>query len=373
MNGRQRPLRVAAVGAGYFSQYQYHGWRRMAEEGLVEMTGLANRDRGRGEAMAARFGIARVFGGLPEMLDALRPDLLDIVTPPSTHRHFVRAAVERGVPAICQKPFGVDYADALAMTELAEAAGVPLIVHENYRWEPWYREARRLIDRGDLGELHAIGFRLRPGDGQGPRAYLDRQPYFQTMPRLLVVETAIHWIDTFRYLMGEVQAVYARLRRINPAIAGEDAGYVIFEFDGGATGLFDGNRCNDHPASDPRRTMGECWVEGSRGVLRLDGEARLFFKPHHGGEREHGYDRGRDDTWGGGACEWLQRHVIAHLAHGAPAENAARDYLANLNVQEAAYRSHADGCRIVMDDFDPLERPIRATLGPPFPASAGDH
>jgi predicted dehydrogenase len=357
-----RPIRVAAVGAGYFSQFQYLGWRNMARDGLVEVVALANRDRARGEAIAARFDVPRVFDNVAELLDATRPDLLDIITPPPTHREFVRAAVERGVAAICQKPFGTDYADALAITEMAESARVTLVVHENFRWQPWYREAKRLIDRGELGTLHAIAFRLRPGDGQGPSAYLDRQPYFQTMPRLLVVETGIHWIDTFRYLMGEVRAVTARLRRINPVIAGEDAGYVIFEFESGATGLFDGNRCNDHVADDPRRTMGECWIEGSRGVLRLDGNARLYFKPHHGGEREHAYDRGPDDTFGGGACERLQRHVVAHLSHGAPVENTARQYLTNLRVQEAVYRSHGDARRVELDRFDPLQRPITATF-----------
>jgi predicted dehydrogenase len=368
-----RPLRVATVGAGYFSRFQYDGWRHMAGDGLVELVGLANRDPARGADAAKRYGIARTFRSVEDLLEATTPDLLDIITPPPTHHGFVRAAVERGVPVICQKPFGVDYADALAMTGVAGAAGVPLIVHENYRWEPWYRAAKQFIGAGGLGTPHAIAFRLRPGDGQGPRAYLDRQPYFQTMPRLLVVETAIHWIDTFRFLMGEVQAVYARLRRINPAIAGEDAGYLLFEFEGGATGLFDGNRCNDHLATDPRRTMGECWIEGSLGVLRLDGEARLHFKPHQGTEREHPYERGRADTWGGGACEWLQRHVVAHLVHGAPVENTAREYLANLAVQEAVYRSHAEGRRIVMDEFDALERPIKATFGPTIPATAGDH
>ena len=89
--------------------------------------------------------------------------------------------------------------------------GGQLVVHENFRWQPWYREAHRLIRDGVLGKLHSVAFRLRPGDGQGPRAYLERQPYFQKMPRLLVHETAIHWIDTFRFLMGEITAVYASL------------------------------------------------------------------------------------------------------------------------------------------------------------------
>jgi predicted dehydrogenase len=354
-----KSLRVAAVGAGYFSQFQYHGWKAIAE---VELVALANRDAGRRDAMARRFGVPHGFADIEDMLDAVRPDLVDIITPPSTHRRCVAAAVSRRIPAICQKPFGVDYADALAMTELAERAGVPLIVHENFRWEPWYREIKRLVESGRLGTLHAIAFRLRPGDGQGPRAYLDRQPYFQTMPRLLIVETGIHWIDTFRFLMGEVIAVMARLRRVNPAVAGEDAGLVIFEFASGATGLFDGNRLNDHVAADPRRTMGELWIEGSAGVLRLDGDGRLWFKPHRADEREHAFDRGPADTFGGGACEALQRHVVHGLLHGAPWENTARAYLENLKVQEAVYRSNADGCRIELARFDPLQRPVDATF-----------
>ncbi len=183
-------------------------------------------------------------------------------------------------------------------------------------------------------------------------AYLDRQPYFQTMPQLLVRETAVHFIDTFRYLLGEVRAVTARLRRLNPAIAGEDAGLLIFEFDDDATGLFDGNRLNDHVAQNPRRTMGEMWLEGERGVLRLDGDARLWWKPHHGPEQRHLYDRGNGAAFSG-ACTALQSHVLAHLRHGAPLENSARDYLANLQVQAAVYHSHASGRRVEMADFSP--------------------
>jgi predicted dehydrogenase len=346
-----RKLRVACAGAGYFSQFQYQGWRNIAE---VECVALANRDTGKGRRMAERFGIPRVFGTLEEMLDTVRPDLLDVITPPGTHHAYVTAAVARRVPVICQKPFGQSYAEAVAITETAERADVPLIIHENFRWAPWHREARRLIDSGTLGDLHCVAFRLRPGDGQGPRAYLDRQPYFQQMPRFLVVETAIHWIDTFRFLMGEVAAVYARLRKVNPVIGGEDAGYIVFEFAGGAAGLFDGNRLNDHVAGNPRRTMGEMWIEGSGGVLRLDGDARLWWKPHHGDEVEHPYDSGPTDAFAGGACEWLQRHVVRGLQEGRPFENTAREYLVNLQVQEAVYRSNADGRRIELAEFDAL-------------------
>jgi D-apiose dehydrogenase len=342
--------RVAVAGAGYFCQFQLDGWRRIPG---VEIVGICNRDVAKAKALAARFGIAQVFGDLAPMLDATGPDLVDIVTPPVTHRAYVEEIARRRLATICQKPFGRTHAEAQALVGVAKRAGIVLAVHENFRFMPHFREMKRLLDAGQLGALHSVAFRLRPGDGQGPDAYLARQGYFQKMPRFLVFETAIHFIDTFRYLGGEVAAVTARLRRINPAIAGEDAGVIIFEFAGGATGLFDGNRLNDHVAQNPRRTMGEGWLEGSAGVLRLDGEARLWWKPHQQPETEHRYDKGRDDTFGGGACDALQAHVVRHLREGAPLENGGADYLPNMRIMEAVYASHAEGRRIEIASFFP--------------------
>jgi predicted dehydrogenase len=327
-------VRVAGVGAGYFSQFHVQGWRAIPE---VELVGWCDRAPSKVKGMPA-------YRSVEELLDKAKPDLVDVVTPPETHLELVRAVAQRGLPVICQKPLAPTYAEAAALVD----EGGQLVVHENFRWQPWYREAHRLIRDGVLGKLHSVAFRLRPGDGQGPRAYLERQPYFQKMPRLLVHETAIHWIDTFRFLMGEITAVYASLRKMNPVIAGEDAGYIVFEFAGGATGLFDGNRLNDHVAANPRRTMGEMWLEGSAGVLRLDGDARLWWKPHHEPESEHRYDRGPDDAFGGGCCLALQRHVVRHLLEGAALENRGKDYLVNLRIEDAVYRSSAEGRKVIL-------------------------
>lgn len=342
--------RIAVVGAGFFSQFHLEGWQQLPD---AELVGLCDADPARAAALAKRFDIPLVFGDVAQMLDTTQPDLVDVVTPPASHAQVLSAAFQRRLPVICQKPFGLDYAQAVAITRQAALSGVSLVVHENFRFMPWFREARRLIDTGVMGALHGISFRLRPGDGQGASAYLDRQPYFQTMPRLLVVETAIHLIDTFRYLLGEVDAVYARLRQLNPAIKGEDAGMITFDFASGAAGLFDGNRLNDHVASNPRRTMGEMWLEGEKGVLRLDGEARLWFKPHHGEEVQHLYAFGSDLSFGGGACGALQKHVLQCLATGQAIENTASAYLQNLVIQEAVYASNATGKRICLKDFEP--------------------
>jgi predicted dehydrogenase len=346
--------RIAVVGAGFFSQFHLEGWSQLPG---AELVGLCDSDPVRAAALAKRFDISRVFGDVAQMLDATQPDLVDVVTPPASHVQVLDVAFQRRLPVICQKPFGLDYAQAVAMTQKAALAGVSLVVHENFRFMPWFREARQLIDSGVLGALHGISFRLRPGDGQGANAYLDRQPYFQTMPRLLVVETAIHLIDTFRYLLGEVDAVYARLRQLNPAIQGEDAGLITFDFASGVAGLFDGNRLNDHVAKNPRRTMGEMWLEGANGVLRLDGEARLWFKPHHGIEVQHLYESGSDLSFGGGACGALQAHVLQCLNEKREPENTAASYLCNLLIQEAVYASHQSGRRIELFGFQPSALP----------------
>ena len=332
-------LKVAVAGTGYFSQFHLDAWRRLPEVRLVAACGLEPASL---VEAAARSLIPRQFADVGEMLDVVRPDLLDIAAPPAAHLTILRAAAARRVDVICQKPLGGDLATAQQMVKLAGDAGITFVVHENFRFMPWYREARRLLDAGTLGQSYNVGFRLRPGDGQGAAAYLDRQPYFQAMPRFLIHETAIHLIDVFRYLLGEVGGVFARLRRLNPQIAGEDAGYVVFEFQSGAAGLFDGNRLVDFPADNPRLTMGEMLLEGSNATLRLDGFGRLWLKPHKGEEREHAY-AWRNQGYGGDCVHALQRHVVAHLLHGAALENAGEAYLRNLEIEEAIYRSAQSG------------------------------
>lgn len=339
---------VAVVGAGYFAGFHLQAWRALG----VRVLGIADIDIDRAQRLANQFGGGQAFSSTEALLDAGEPTLVDVVLPPLAQADVVRSALARRRPVICQKPFGADFAQAQALSDLAARQGTPLVVHENFRFMPWFRECRRLIDAGHLGRLHGISFRLRPGDGQGPQAYLDRQPYFQQMPQLLVRETAIHFIDTFRYLMGEVRAVMARLRRLNPVIAGEDAGLIVFEFDDERSGLFDGNRLNDHKASNTRLTMGEMWLEGEAGVLRLDGDARLWWKPHGAPEQEHRYPHDPSIAFGG-AVVALQAHVLAHLQQGTALENSASDYLANLRVQAAIYQSHASGQRVSLSAFDP--------------------
>lgn len=343
MTAARAPVRLACAGRGYFSQFQYRAWRRIPE---VEIVGIANRSREPAQALAAEFGIPAVFNDVHTMLEQLRPDLLDVITPPETHLPAIAAAAALGVDVICQKPFCTSLEEALQAVDIADRAGISVVVHENFRFQPWYGAIRDVLAAGRLGRVFQAQFRLRPGDGQGPRAYLDRQPYFQSMPRFLVHETAIHLVDVFRYLFGEARSVTASLRKLNPAIAGEDSGIFILHMDGDVLCVFDGNRLSDHFARNRRLVMGEMTIEGENGVLALDGDATLSFRPHGTNDREIIEYHWKDCDFGGDCVYRLQRHVIDRRLAGGLAENTARDYLENLRVEEAIYASHANGCRV---------------------------
>ncbi len=336
------PLKVLGVGAGYFSQFHYEAW---AEHPEVELVGIVDPDEKRRETAARAHGRVEAFAETAEALDAVAPDLVDIVTPPSTHLALIAQSMERGIPTICQKPLCGGIEGATEAVRMAAAAKTPLVVHENFRFQPWYRRIKAEIEHGRLGDLFQVTFRLRPGDGGGPDAYLDRQPYFQQMERFLVAETAVHFIDTFRFLYGEPDWVWADLRRLNPAIAGEDAGLIVFGYRDGRRALFDGNRLIDHRAGNLRFTMGEALVEGSDAVVALDGDGHLAYRRHGESEVEM-LEFDRSDRFGGGCVGALQAHVVDHLLRGARLENEASDYLRNLAIVEAVYASAASGARV---------------------------
>ncbi|RLJ58855.1 putative dehydrogenase [Litoreibacter meonggei] len=332
-------MKAACLGAGYFAQFHYDAWRRMTD---VDLVGACDHNL---EKAASTGAVA--FTDLGDMLDTVCPDILDIITPPPTHAAAIYAGIKAGVKAIiCQKPFCTSLDEARQATELAASAGIPLIIHENFRFQPWYRAAKLLIDEGEIGTPMQLTFRLRTGDGQGPDAYLDRQPYFQTMPRLLVHETAVHWVDAFRFLFGQPTAVYADLRRMNPIISGEDAGHILFEFPEGRRALFDGNRLLDHAAENHRLTFGEGLFEGTEGALALSGDGALHLR-RFGQTENVAILPARDWSGFGGDCVFaLQKHVVTGLKDGQPFENEAADYLFVREVEEAIYRSSEIGARV---------------------------
>ena len=242
--------RGVVIGAGYFSDFHLDAWRRLPGAQIVCACDL---DETKARQAAAKYGISEVATDPRLAIERDDLDFVDIATPPGGRLELVELAVRRGLAVICQKPLGADFATANRVLDAGAASSAPFMVHENFRFQPWYREIKRLLETGVIGgKLHSITMRSRMGDGWGGDAYLSRQPYFRTMPRLLVHETGIHFVDTFRYLAGEIVECSASLRRLNPVIAGEDSGRLSFRFQSGAEAVWDANRYNESLSEDFR-------------------------------------------------------------------------------------------------------------------------
>ncbi len=338
-----RMVRVACVGAGYFAQFHYGSWARDAR---VTLVGSCSRDIAKAKATGLP-----AYDDVATMLAETSPDILDVILPPVAHAETIRKALSAGVKwLICQKPFCNDLDEAKQIVAEAKAVGAIIVVHENFRFQPWFRAIKSALDDGLIGDVMQVTFRLRPGDGQGPDAYLDRQPYFQQMERFLIHETGVHYIDTFRFLLGDPTAVYADLQKLNPVIAGEDAGHVLLSYPNGVRAILDGNRNLDHAADNLRRTMGEALVEGTRGTITLAGDGSVSFRPFGATESVCILPPDEWDGFGGDCVHALQTHVISGFLDGKAIENEASDYLMVIEIENAIYKSSRSGSKMRLQD-----------------------
>lgn len=318
-------MKGTLIGAGFFARFQAEAWRRLSG---VELVAVADVAPGRAREFASNHGISRSYESVEAMLDAEQPDFVDIATRPDTHLELTRLAAGRGVHVICQKPMSPSMADNVAMCEACEAAGVRLLIHENWRWQPWYREARQIIENGALGVLRSLSFDWRTGDGNGPEPFA-AQPYFREMPRLIIHESLVHILDTFRYLAGELRVTACETRRVNPVVAGDDWAEIRCEFECGAEGFIHGDR-QSGPVPSPV-AMGSMIVEGDKAALRISGDGHLTLNdaPLSFDPPAEGYK--------GDSVFATQRHLIDCLSSGQPCESEGREYLKTVELVEAAY------------------------------------
>ena len=317
-----QPLRGGIAGCGFFGQIQLQAWNRMPEVSIVAACD-PKLDLARASAPAA-------YTSGEQMLEREQLDFLDIATRPDSHLGLVKLAAQHKLPVICQKPMAPDWHDAMAMVETSETAGIRLMIHENWRWQPWYREVARRIAKGDIGEPVSYVFRLRQRDGLGPLPY-PRQPYFAQMEKLLIYETLVHQIDTARFLFGELDAVYAQTRRVNPTIRGEDLAALVLTHTNELLGVIDAHRFADPEPKGP--AMGDTWIDGKDGSLQVNAIGEIFA----GGVRV--WSPAPELGYKGDSVLATQRHFIQCLLTGEPFETGAREYLKTFEAAEAAYES----------------------------------
>ncbi|RUY89392.1 Gfo/Idh/MocA family protein, partial [Mesorhizobium sp. M7A.F.Ca.CA.001.10.2.1] len=212
-------LRGALIGCGFFAVNQMHAWRDIAGASIVA---ICDRDPERLRIVGDQFGIAKRYTDAGELFAGENLDFVDIATSAPSHRPLVEMAAQHRVPVICQKPFAPTLADAKAMVGACAEAGVPLMVHENFRWQSPIQAVRAVLDSGEIGMpfFGRISFRSAYDVFSG-------QPYLATGRRFIIEDLGIHILDIARFLLGDVSTITTRTVRINPGISGEDVATML--------------------------------------------------------------------------------------------------------------------------------------------------
>jgi predicted dehydrogenase len=334
----ERTLQAAVIGCGFFAQNHLHAWRDL--DG-VELAAVCDLDPAKAEAAAARFGAGASFTDPAAMLAAAAPDFVDIVTTMPSHRALVELAARHRVPAIVQKPFAPTLADCAAMVRACEAAGVPLMVHENFRFQTPLLAVREALDAGMIG---------RPFFGRVSwRTAYDvyaNQPYLALEERFIILDLVIHLLDVARFLFGEVAQLACRTASVRPGIKGEDAATLLLAMADGASVVVDATYQSRQDPDPFPETMVE--IDGEHGTLRLRPGYELVVTGPAGTERRSvapGRLPWATPPWHGvqESVLNLQRHWLDCLRRGRAPATAGADNLKTFALAEAAYAAAASG------------------------------
>ncbi|MDQ6433953.1 Gfo/Idh/MocA family oxidoreductase [Mesorhizobium sp. LHD-90] len=327
-------LRGGLIGCGFFAVNQMHGWRDAKGAKIVA---ICDRDPERLKIVGDQFGIERRYADAAEMMAKEALDFVDIATTVGSHRALVELASSHRLPTICQKPFAPSLEDAKAMVAACGNAGVPLMVHENFRWQSPIQTVKAILDSGEIGTpfFGRISFRSAYDVFSG-------QPYLAEGERFIIEDLGIHILDIARFLFGDATTLTARTKRVNPRIRGEDVATILLDHLGGVTSVVDCSYATRLPVEPFPETFVE--IDGSDGTLRLGQGYRLTVT---GKEGTHEQDVAPPVLpWA--SRPWhniqesvaaIQQHWVDCLKAGRETSTSGADNLKTFALVEAAYAS----------------------------------
>ncbi|MGC4106695.1 MAG: Gfo/Idh/MocA family oxidoreductase [Thermomicrobiales bacterium] len=181
-------------------------------------------------------------GGTPyasaiDLLQSGSVDIVSICTPPAFHADLAIAALEAGVATICEKPLAANLADALRVQDAATQTGTLITVGFCHRFQPHIEELKRRIEAGELGQIRTFRNRFAGLMASAETTWF-ANPAISGGGAL--IDTSVHSIDLFRYLVGDpvtVDAVMSTTETsLGPALQVEDTAILILKTADGALG-----------------------------------------------------------------------------------------------------------------------------------------
>ncbi len=332
-------MRGAVIGCGFFAQNHLKAWGDVAGAELVAVCDL---DPAKARAAADLTG-AKPYTDVDMMFADQRLDFVDIATTMETHEALVEKAAKAGAHVICQKPFAPDIAGVKRILATAEAAGIRVMVHENFRFQTPLIELKQAM--AAIGEPFFAHIAWRTGYD-----VVAGQPYLAKVERFIILDLGIHVLDVARFLLGDVRDIYARTQKTMPGAKGEAQATLSL---GHISGAVSAVTCTYTNRIDPDpfpQTLIE--VEGTAGTLQLKRDYRLELHRH--GKVEVCEVAPDVPAWADPQWALVQESVLNTQAHfidclrsGNAFQTSGRDNLQTFALVEAAYASAASGQPVV--------------------------
>ncbi|MFQ6079492.1 MAG: Gfo/Idh/MocA family protein [Thermodesulfobacteriota bacterium] len=198
--GAKTDYGIGIIGTGWVANNYHLPAYRKAGFSVVAITDI---NKEKVEATGRHWGIEKVFTDYHQLLELDEVQIVDIATPTFGRLEIVENAAAAGKHMLVQKPLARQYADALAMVEAAEKAGVKLGVNSHYRWLPNYRAAYNLLQQGLIGEPFLI---IDEMHGNQDFVYYYQMPerrWNAELDDFMFVEWGAHHFDFVRFWAGK--------------------------------------------------------------------------------------------------------------------------------------------------------------------------
>ena len=157
MDPSSKVLRAAIVGTGFIATKK-HMPAYLRQRGRVELAAIADLDEESARRAAERFGIARVYTDLGDLLERERIDLVDVCTPPRTHAGVAIQALERGCHVLIEKPMAVSVEECDRIIHESRERDLKVCVAHSDLFYPPFMRARKLVAEGAIGAF--MGMRI---------------------------------------------------------------------------------------------------------------------------------------------------------------------------------------------------------------------
>jgi len=289
MLGRRLRLAVIGGGPGSFIGAMHRAAARVDDRyELVAGALSSDPERSRDAAIALGIEPERAYADAYDLLDAEAgrndgADVVAIMTPNDSHHAYSMAALDRGFDVICDKPITNTLDEALDVLSKVEETGLVFCLTHNYTGYPMVRQARAMVEAGQLGEIRLVQAEYVQGgkaDEEDPDP-TDGLPWrydpVRGGPSLVMGDIGTHAHNLVRFITGlEVAEVAAEIGHVVPNRLVDDYAGALLRFDNGARGSF----WVTQTAAGVENCL-RIRVSGTRGTIEWLQEepTRLIFKP----------------------------------------------------------------------------------------------